>query len=189
MDPEPKPRAARFGRISAPGTRPDASRRGTRLVRALSLLAGLGLTVSLILSLVPLRAAIVQDQRVTSYSVTVPSLGFGTEPINRGFLDLCDAGTSVLSLTGNQTVWLAWQVVRGAEPAYAELVASLGTTPTVLYNASGVAQGGFAQTSSSELRYLCGGSNPLFSAYSNSSSTILLQVGLVYERTVTVSLL
>ncbi len=150
------------------------------------MIVALALGATLVLAFVPLRSVETQDERVMTYSVSVPSHNFGTEPIDHGFLDLCNAGASQLRLVGNQTVWLAWQVTAGNEPAYADLVAVPGGTPTSLYNATGVGEGGFAQTSSTELADVCA-SNPIFGAYSNSSLTIELQVGLIYAHSVTVA--
>lgn len=144
--------------------------------------------MALVLTLVPLRTVVAQEQRVASYLVSVPSHGFGSVPINHGLLGLCNAGFPELRLVGNQTIWLEWKVVGGADLDYANLFATLGGTPLVLYNESDVAAGGFAESSANELEYVCD-SNPIFGAYANSSLSLLVQVGLIYGHTASAPLI
>ncbi len=147
-----------------------------------------GIVVLLALAILPLRTVTEQVQLVNNYSVSVQPREFGTVPINHAFLGLCDEGWPQLRLMGNQTIWLEWRVVSGAEPYYVDLFETPGSGPTEPYNTSGVRQGGFAQSAPAELESLCE-SNPIFSAFSNTSSVVQLEVGLIYSHEAKVAVL
>ncbi len=142
----------------------------------------------LVLTLVPLKTEVVTQQLLQQYSIPVlatsPGSDFGAQTINQPFwpsvANLCSSRT--LSLVGNQTLWLSWQTIAGPDPSYVRLQSQNGLVFTTLYNVSGVGSGGFTLTSANELEFVCG-TDLIFSAYSTTALSIMIQAGFVYDQT------
>lgn len=143
------------------------------------------LLVLIALLTIPVSTVTRAGQATYSYSIQVSQGSPGGQVLGLTFSTLCGETTSQLPLVGNQTFWISWTAPSVAEVRLASFAPG---SPVTYYDVANQTSGGYAQSSASTFRWLCGGNLNLLVS-SNATQAVEFQSGLVYDYSAHVPLL